>query len=862
MMKKTTRAAKLISISLGAVLMFGCIGCNSSDKKKADEDSAAVVDELYIEGQTEFGQKSLRAVSHMPSVQTDYKYMDYKQIAQKQDAIVYDFLNNPDYVPMDKNTYAPIGYWDDVTQNAKSGRTFGLPSYVGHIDGSGGGTYYPGGQEGITVLSSLLSSTWAGIDKSSQQGYDLIEMIADDYVGPEGLVLNRPNSVSGQTFWYEMYPQILYSQIAAEYPSETALREQMIRGADRWVDALPYFKDADGNVSFNFQSFNFSSMRPSYTDAIGRSWLEPSQGGIAYILYCAYRISDKETKKAEYLKAMEFCMDNLEQSVFNGYYEVVQDFNPLMAAIMNFYFDKQYDVEKLLNFIFDADSDVRPDWGVITDANTGKYSYNGLFGVTNENVSYAFAMNTFRLGSVLAPIAKYDPRFATDIGKWFLNASNNARIFFPNEVPSENQSMGGALPFDEDGVIPYEGARMHYNGKTPYVGGDPTVYGWGQTDFGIYGGVHVGMFGGLIDKTDVSQILRIDLNKTDSYGANAYPSYLYYNPYKEEKEITVSAKEASRLFDTVRCEYVTKTFTGDVKIKIPAESARVVTVIPASQIIIKKGNIIQAGGKTIAKLKPSVSLTTGNNVQKESVKGKVKFDVSVGSYTDIEDFAITVNGLKAYGGKPVSSFAIDTADYPNGNYRVEVSVKSSEGQTDRSAVKINICNPADPAKTVYAPTASDIINRFETDRVNLNQVGNGVKIACAESGGYAMGEAVEIDFDRDPLLYFTLSDYNYSATVAIRCPDLPVKTKFLLAGLNKKGTQCYRINEEITKYNGEKPLTGKQTVRLVISPSGDADAYVVLADLKIIYRDSSPNSFTLTDVVTGDCNKLTYKVNG
>ena len=37
MMKKTTRAAKLISISLGAVLMFGCIGCNSSDKKKADE---------------------------------------------------------------------------------------------------------------------------------------------------------------------------------------------------------------------------------------------------------------------------------------------------------------------------------------------------------------------------------------------------------------------------------------------------------------------------------------------------------------------------------------------------------------------------------------------------------------------------------------------------------------------------------------------------------------------------------------------------------------------------------------------------------------------------------------------------------
>ena len=837
------------------------MGCALNDKNGKNGSSTAGENEVYIAGQTAFGSKNIRAVSRMPSVQSDYKYTDYKKIAQKQDAILYDFLKNPDYVAMNENTFVPIGYWDDVTQNSKSGRTFGLPSYVGHIDGSGGGTWYPGGQEGITVLSSLLSSTWSGIDKSSQQGYDLINMIADDYVGAEGLVLNRPNSATGQSFWYELYPQILYSQIAAEYPGEAALREQMIKGADRWLQALPYFKDATGeNVSFDFQSFRFSSMQPSYTDASGRSWAEPSQGGIAYVLYCAYRIAKDESKRTEYLRAMEFCMDNLEQSVSNGYYEVVQDFNPLMAAIMNFYFDKQYDLEKLLNYIFDADSAVRPNWGVIVDPNTGKYSFNGLFGVTNENVSYAFAMNTFRLGSVLAPIAKYDPRFAADIGKWFLNAANNARIFFPGEVPAENQSMGGAFHADPEGVIPYEGARMRYNGKTPYVSGDPSVYGWGQTDYGIYGGVHAGMFGGLIEKTDVPQILRVDLNKTDSFGDKTYPSYLYYNPYGEEKEITVSAGSASRIFDTVRCEYVTKTFTGDAKIRIPAESARVVTIIPATQVIVKKGNAVQAGGKTLVKLNPSVSLTTEKNVQKENVSGKVRFNVSLGAYSSVKDFEVTVNGSKAYSGEPLTSFAIDTSTLPNANYRIEVFVKTEDNRTDRSAITINACNPVSAQNVAYAPSADRIAAIFETHSADIEKTENGVKITGA--GGYVLGEAVEIDFDRDPMLYFTVADYNYSAEIRIRCPDLPTAaTKYVLSGLNGKGTQNYLINEEIVKYNGEKPLTGKHRIQYSIRPSGDENAYVVFSELKIVYRDALPASFALTDITAGGGKELTYKLN-
>ena len=41
--------------------------------------------------------------------------------------------------------------------------------------------------------------------------------------------------------------------------------------------------------------------------------------------------------------------------------------------------------------------------------------------------------------------------------------------------------------------------------------------------------------GALVSQTDVNGILQIDLNATDSFGNNDYPTYLFYNPYSEDK---------------------------------------------------------------------------------------------------------------------------------------------------------------------------------------------------------------------------------------------------------------------------------------------------------------------------------------
>jgi len=73
---------------------------------------------------------------------------------------------------------------------------------------------------------------------------------------------------------------------------------------------------------------------------------------------------------------------------------------------------------------------------------------------------YGFAMNTFQYAGTLAPLARYDSRYAHDIGKWILNLANAARLFYSNAHDAEHQSSHAwASAYDRRSVIAYEGLR-------------------------------------------------------------------------------------------------------------------------------------------------------------------------------------------------------------------------------------------------------------------------------------------------------------------------------------------------------------------------------------------------------------------
>ena len=530
----------------------------------------------------------------MPNIPQPFKMKDWDATARAYDRLAFDIEA--------EGPFLPLIWWDDTHINVDR-RTFGLPSYVGSPEHGSGAKH-----EAINCLAALLGGTLAGIDKSANK-HNWILAAEGYFVSSNGqnLILNSYKAKAGASFWYELYPHYLFYGLVDRYPNVGNLEAIMKTTAGRWYDACVALGSM-GQGGFDHTSFNFETMQP----VDNGKWTEPgSAGAIGWVEYMAYtKFGDPR-----YLEAADGCIRFLHERDSNPHYEALLPMGAYLAARMNAELGREYDVHKLLNWCFDP-SDARPGWGVISER-WGDYDCHGLVGSITDGGGYAFTMNAFQHAAVLVPLARYDDRYARAIGKWMLNVANAARLSYPGELPSDQQSCPD-WKGDPDRAIAYEGLRkegLEYARRTPrlkdrrtngqlpveiesqwkhrrpFACGDPLQYGWGpQTDFGMYGSSCVGFYAGIIDPTNEEKILQLDLLATDFFHRAAYPTFLYYNPHGVEKQIEIDVgPKPSDLYDATTGRFLRRSATGGTAFRIPADSAVVVVVAPAGEPLTRDG---------------------------------------------------------------------------------------------------------------------------------------------------------------------------------------------------------------------------------------------------------------------------------
>ncbi|MGD0463180.1 MAG: hypothetical protein ABSB74_11905 [Tepidisphaeraceae bacterium] len=526
----------------------------------------------------------IRQVQLMPDVPSPCSVRDWRQVAIGLDELVFN--------PTAPGQYMPLLHLVRDDRGKVVG--FGLPDYVGDIRQPADGT-----GNGITGMGAVWGATLVGIDKSRGE-HDYVKM-CDAYFDPRPNYRMIGNGVghcdADKTFWYALFPNIIFASLAERYPGETEISDLAHQSAVSWARAAAALADPakDDAANFDHTGFDFDTMK----GIDNGQWKEPDAGaGVAWIEYAAYN----RWHDPAFLRAADRCMRYLQQrpSDQDPSYEVLMPFGALAAVRMNAELGRQYDTSKMINWCFDR-SAARSDWKVNTDRWDG-FDTAGLVGGTDcppwhpSGIGgYGFAMNTFCWAWPLTPIARYDPRYAHDIGKWMLNAASAARLYYANAHPRDGQTCP-----DWDGdphhVIAYEGLKYRWDDPhQPLLAtGDALRMQWGpKTDYGLYGSVFVGVYGGLIAPTDDPQILRLDLLATDSCRPQAYPSYLYYNPRKLERTITLDVGAAPRdIYDAVSGRFLTRNATGPTPLKIDAGQALVVVLTPAG------GTLTRDGGKT------------------------------------------------------------------------------------------------------------------------------------------------------------------------------------------------------------------------------------------------------------------------
>jgi hypothetical protein len=675
------------------------------------------------------GQLPINRVDMMPDLPTPLKLKDWKQTAVKYDQLVFNQTISGEGLPLVSFGETGAFNYPDVTPVY-------LDTYVRT-------KWHHQQAEAINILPAVVGASLVGVDKLNQDGTNWVSPMKDFFNKKNGqeVYLNGYSTTSGGDWWYDVMPNIYFYQLNSLYPNAASEFDyQFTRIADRWLEAVTLLGGSSSPWTYpnmHYRAFNLATGKP-LTSGVA----EPeSAGSIAWLLYQAYLVKGDRS----YYEGARLALDFLVNEPANPSYELQLPYGAYIAARINAETGSNYPIDKLLNWCFDR-GPLR-GWGAINGSWNGN-DVSGLIGEANDaGDDYAFVMNGFQQAAALAPIPKYDKRFAKAIAKWILNVSNASRLFYRDEIPQDHQdSYEWSLQYDNEAVIPYESLKEVWNGKSLFARGDAIQGGWAYTNLSLYSGSSVGYLAAVINKTNVPEILQIDLNKTDFYGDKTYSSYLYFNPLNQLKSITLSLPSGNwDVYDAITEKIINPNVSLTTSIDIPAYEVRQITLIPAgATLTARKGKLILNDHV----IDHHYGYTFGGNLnikgfsvsQNPAIAGtEVTAWCTADGMTGTETFTWTLDGL-TIGTGAVISFK---APVQTGSFKLQCIVANQDmivsDSIDLSVVDF-IAQPPDIGQIIYDNRIVDPLGETTVKIEPILQVNEQLTVLWECSSGELVGE--------------------------------------------------------------------------------------------------------------------------
>lgn len=616
----------------------------------------------------------INRIEQMPKLPQPYLMRDWKQAAQGYDSLVFDMSITGEYLPLVAINASGTNY-----PNHESAA---MVTYLGQSLGTTA--------EGINYLPAIVGATLVGINKSNQFERDWTLMSEDFFnLGPdENVYLNNYSASSGNDWWYETMPNIFFYQLNDLYPNTGDFNYQFEIIADRWLEAVGEMggSSTPWQIPYmNYRAWNLKQMIP-LTEGVKQP---EAAGAIAWILYNAY----VQTQNKDYLMGAEWALEFLNNWTENPSYEIQLPYGTYIAARMNAEIGTNYDIEKMMNWSFDR-GNLR-GWGTII-GQWGDYDCSGLIGEANDaGNDYAFIMNGFQHAAALVPLVRYDEHYADAIGKWILNLANASRLFYPGFLPMDQQdSEEWALVNDPNNSIAHEAMKEILNDKSPYATGDAIRNGWAPTNLSLYGASHVGYLGGIVSRTNVEAVLKLDLCKTDFY-SNAYPSFLIWNPYDNDTTISLNVGEdIIDIYNSIDNAFILNDVSGTLDISIPANKSLILVFVPNNAEMTNNGKKTLANsividfdnGEMIMDIPPRIKAL-------KALKNPVIASDSIKIYCSVQDINPTeINYSWSIDGLPIQgeSLLVLKAPTQSGFYHIACVISSSSGLSDSANLMIEV----------------------------------------------------------------------------------------------------------------------------------------------------------------------------
>ncbi|RZJ70628.1 MAG: hypothetical protein EOO49_13325 [Flavobacterium sp.] len=536
-------------------------------------------------------QNAIPRVDQMTNSPKPFGIIDYRKLALDFDKTVYDFNSKGEFWPI---------VWVDKSHKNFDQDVVGIYTAMGDVrqgPNHNKGMFH----EALATMGATLGATLVGIDKTNADGRNYVGMLKNYFNKETGWNIMMNNTCPevallgggyGRDWWYDVYPNLLFYAIYDKYPNEPEFEKMARQIADKFYEA-----DVILNGNYTYSYFDYGKMKPMTNNICAQP---DAAAGHAWLLYMAY----KKFGDAKYLIGAKSALTALQSQKENPTYELLMPFGAYLAARINAEEKQNFDLDKMLHWSFDGTPKCREGWGVLV-ANWNGFDISGTVGSTVDRGGYGFLMNTYDAAWPLVPMVRYDQSYANGIGKWMLNAANASKFFYPEHMPDEHESIPEKAAAGK-GVIAYEGIIKSSNMpryssvQAPVAQGDGPLWVENQnppeSQLSVYGSGHVGIFGSIIKKTDVENILQLDLLATDFFRDKAFPTSLLYNPSDKEKTVTVSVGKNVDLYDLISQKFVSKNVSGATKIKVSATNSVVIVEVPTKGKMTHSGNIMSING--------------------------------------------------------------------------------------------------------------------------------------------------------------------------------------------------------------------------------------------------------------------------
>lgn len=385
-----------------------------------------------------------------------------------------------------------------LNRRAKDGRQVFPSALEGEDDG------------GLTTYGPMAM----GMELRGQGLQELSASLKGYFSEPYGLFLDGAGATLCEYWYLVNVTAVAYGLIRLRFNQDAEWLARVEKSATRLQQMAQQI-----HYDFNSQGYDFAKGAPFTNHDIYRQ--PDAVGGYSYVMLLAWKLTGKSIFLAEAKKGI----DHYLEFAANPWYEIPSGSLATLAAAELQAMGYKADAKKALNFVLDSKV------GLMATGHWGACSVDGLMaGFRTEPSGQAYSMESMVTLPYLMPAVRSCPELAGDIARYALNVTSNLRWFYPEYLPRENQSRPDLPP-----MFPYERLSREEKGHSPYATGDFAGHR------SIYGGAYVMWLDAMMQPQGDPWLLRWDLTRTNFLNRDLPPTFLYYNPWPEEKQIAIEA---------------------------------------------------------------------------------------------------------------------------------------------------------------------------------------------------------------------------------------------------------------------------------------------------------------------------------